>query len=90
LRVDEVVQACIRALLGRTLCIGHFDDGSSNGCELEIHALGNPTYNAEGLGIKFVASPRHADLLLVTAQSQATCDCRSSAPTRRCPNRSLQ
>jgi Ni,Fe-hydrogenase III small subunit len=37
-----------------------------NGCELEIHALGNPYYNLEGLGIKFVASPRHADMLLVT------------------------
>ena len=42
------------------------DAGSCNGCELEIHALGNPYYNIEGLGIKFVASPRHADLLLVT------------------------
>ncbi|HXE41216.1 MAG TPA: NADH-quinone oxidoreductase subunit NuoB, partial [Azonexus sp.] len=39
---------------------------SCNGCELEIHALNNPYYNLEGLGIKFVASPRHADLLLVT------------------------
>lgn len=42
------------------------DAGSCNGCELEIHALGNPYYNIEGLGIKFVASPRHADMLLVT------------------------
>jgi Ni,Fe-hydrogenase III small subunit len=42
------------------------DAGSCNGCELEINALGNPYYNIEGLGIKFVASPRHADLLLVT------------------------
>jgi Ni,Fe-hydrogenase III small subunit len=40
--------------------------GSCNGCELEIHALNNPYFNIEGLGIKFVASPRHADLLLVT------------------------
>src|SRR3546814_14947432 len=39
---------------------------SCNGCELEIHALGNPYYNLEGLGIRFVASPRHADMLLVT------------------------
>ena len=44
----------------------HVDAGSCNGCELEIHALGNPFYNLEGLGIRFVASPRHADLLLVT------------------------
>jgi Ni,Fe-hydrogenase III small subunit len=42
------------------------DAGSCNGCELEIHALNNPIYNLEGLGIRFVASPRHADLLLVT------------------------
>jgi Ni,Fe-hydrogenase III small subunit len=52
--------------LGRALTIRHVDAGSCNGCELEIHALGNPYYNIEGLGIKFVASPRHADMLLVT------------------------
>ncbi len=44
----------------------HVDAGSCNGCELEIHAANNPYYNLEGLGIRFVASPRHADLLLVT------------------------
>ena len=49
-----------------SLAIRHVDAGSCNGCELEIHALGNPYYNLEGLGIKFVASPRHADMLLVT------------------------
>ena len=53
-------------LLGRALAIRHVDAGSCNGCELEINALNNPYYNLEGLGIKFVASPRHADLLLVT------------------------
>jgi len=52
--------------LGRALTSRQVDAGSCNGCELEIHALGNPYYNIEGLGIKFVASPRHADLLLVT------------------------
>jgi len=52
--------------LGRALVIRHIDAGSCNGCELEIHALGNPYYNLEALGIKFAASPRHADLLLVT------------------------
>jgi len=56
----------ILRLLGRALAIRHVDAGSCNGCELEIHALNNPYYNLEGLGIKFVASPRHADLLLVT------------------------
>lgn len=52
--------------LGRALVIRHVDAGSCNGCELEIHALGNPYYNLEALGIKFAASPRHADMLLVT------------------------
>jgi Ni,Fe-hydrogenase III small subunit len=56
----------ILRLLGRALAIRHVDAGSCNGCELEIHALNNPYYNLEGLGMKFVASPRHADLLLVT------------------------
>jgi Ni,Fe-hydrogenase III small subunit len=53
-------------ILGQALAIRHVDAGSCNGCELEIHALNNPYYNLEGLGIKFVASPRHADMLLVT------------------------
>ncbi|HKT95515.1 MAG TPA: NADH-quinone oxidoreductase subunit B family protein [Paraburkholderia sp.] len=53
-------------VLGRALCIRQIDSGSCNACELEIHALGNPYYNIEGLGIRFVASPRHADMLLVT------------------------
>ena len=53
-------------LLGRALAIRHVDAGSCNGCELEIHALGNPYYNLEGSGLRFVASPRHADMLLVT------------------------
>ncbi len=52
--------------LGRALTIRHVDAGSCNACELELHALGNPYYNIEGLGIRFVASPRHADMLLVT------------------------
>jgi len=58
---DEVLR-----LVGRALAIRHVDAGSCNGCELEIHATNGPHYNLEGLGIKFVASPRHADLLLVT------------------------
>ena len=60
------LQARILAILGRALTIRQVDAGSCNGCELEIHALNNPYYNLEGAGIKFVASPRHADLLLVT------------------------
>ncbi len=60
------LQAEVLAILGQALAIRMVDAGSCNGCELEINALGNPYYNIEGLGIKFVASPRHADLLLVT------------------------
>jgi Ni,Fe-hydrogenase III small subunit len=56
----------ILAALGHALAVRQVDAGSCNGCELEISALNNPYYNIEGLGIHFVASPRHADLLLVT------------------------
>lgn len=66
LRVADALQARILEVLGRALCIRAVDAGSCNGCELEMHALGNPIYNLEALGIRFVASPRHADLLLVT------------------------
>jgi Ni,Fe-hydrogenase III small subunit len=66
LRVRAALQARIAEVLGRALCIRQVDAGSCNGCELEIHALNNPLYNIEALGIRFVASPRHADLLLVT------------------------
>ena len=64
--LSQQLDAAVLQRLGRALTIRHVDAGSCNGCELEIHALGNPYYNLEGLGIKFVASPRHADLLLVT------------------------
>ena len=66
LRVRAALDERIRSVLGRARCIRHVDAGSCNGCELEIQALNNPYYNLEGLGIRFVASPRHADLLLVT------------------------
>ncbi|MDE2029566.1 MAG: NADH-quinone oxidoreductase subunit NuoB [Alphaproteobacteria bacterium] len=55
-----------RRLLGRSLTIREVDAGSCNGCELEIHALGNAFYDVERFGIKFTASPKHADVLLVT------------------------
>jgi Ni,Fe-hydrogenase III small subunit len=62
----ERLRADVLARFAGALTIRHVDAGSCNGCELEINALNNPYYNLEGLGIKFVASPRHADLLLVT------------------------
>jgi Ni,Fe-hydrogenase III small subunit len=55
-----------RERLGRSLAIRHVDAGSCNGCELEIHALNNAFYDLERFGLRFVASPRHADVLLVT------------------------
>jgi Ni,Fe-hydrogenase III small subunit len=63
--VARLQQEILRTL-GRALTIRHVDAGSCNACELEAHALMNPYYNIEGLGIRFVASPRHADALLVT------------------------
>jgi Ni,Fe-hydrogenase III small subunit len=61
-RVDRAA----RMRLGRTLSIREVDAGSCNGCELEIHALNNVLYDLERFGLRFVASPRHADVLLVT------------------------
>lgn len=60
------VNQTARRRLGRTLAIREVDAGSCNGCELEIHALGNVLYDLERFGLRFVASPRHADVLLVT------------------------
>ncbi|MFD1626940.1 NADH-quinone oxidoreductase subunit B family protein [Azospirillum griseum] len=60
------VDAVSRARLGRSLSIRAVDAGSCNGCELELHALNNPIYDLERFGLRFVASPRHADVLLVT------------------------
>src|SRR5690349_15577874 len=55
-----------RRRLGRSLSIREVDAGSCNGCELEIHALNNAYYDIERCGLRFVASPRHADVLMVT------------------------
>jgi len=60
------VNRAARARLGRSLSIRHVDAGSCNGCELEIHALSNAFYDLERFGLRFVASPRHADVLTVT------------------------
>ncbi|MGN7882205.1 NADH-quinone oxidoreductase subunit B family protein [Hyphomicrobiales bacterium] len=60
------IDTAARRRLGRSLSIRAVDAGSCNGCELEIHALNNAFYDIERFGIRFVASPRHADVLLVT------------------------
>ncbi|MFM9848745.1 MAG: NADH-quinone oxidoreductase subunit B family protein [Hyphomicrobiaceae bacterium] len=64
--VGTSLQRHARRRLGRSLSIREVDAGSCNGCELEIHALGNAFYDLERFGLRFVASPRHADVLLVT------------------------
>ena len=64
--VGEALHGAIERSLGRSLAIRAVDTGSCNGCELEIHALSNAFYDIERFGIRFVASPRHADVLLVT------------------------
>jgi Ni,Fe-hydrogenase III small subunit len=64
--VGESLKRMARRNLGRSLSIREVDAGSCNGCELEIHALNNAFYDIERFGLRFVASPRHADVLLVT------------------------
>src|ERR1700747_3167860 len=64
--LGRTLQARAGKLFGRSLAIRGFDAGSCNGCELEIHALNNPVYDLERFGLRFVAAPRHADVLLVT------------------------
>ncbi|MGE0751410.1 MAG: NADH-quinone oxidoreductase subunit B family protein [Variibacter sp.] len=62
----QSVNRVARARLGHSLSIRHVDAGSCNGCELEMHALSNAFYDLERLGLRFVASPRHADVLTVS------------------------
>lgn len=64
--LGESLARTMRERLGRSLSIRQVDAGSCNGCELEIHALNNPFYDLERFGLHFVASPRHADVLMVT------------------------
>ena len=66
LLLARAVEECTRRLLGRSLAIREVDAGSCNGCEIEISGLNGPTYDCERFGLRFVASPRHADMLLVT------------------------
>jgi Ni,Fe-hydrogenase III small subunit len=66
LALGAQLDAAMRRKLGRGLAIRQVDAGSCNGCELEIHALNNAYYDLERFGLRFVASPRHADVLLVT------------------------
>ena len=84
----EQVNRAALARLGRSLSIREVDAGSCNGCELEIHALNNVVYDLERFGLRFVASPRHADVLLVTGPvTRRTSACLGEATKRR-PKRS--
>ncbi len=64
--MGERLSSRIRSIFGRSLAIREVDSGSCNGCEVEAVSLSNPIYDIERFGIQFVASPRHADMLLVT------------------------
>lgn len=64
--IAREIEASSRALFGRAVAIRHVDAGSCNGCEMEVVGLPGPVYDMERFGLHFVASPRHADLLLVT------------------------
>ena len=64
--VGAALERVARRRFGRSLAIREVDAGSCNGCELEIHALNNAFYDIERFGLRFVASPRHADVLMVT------------------------
>lgn len=66
IELASAVGRAARQRLGRSLSIREVDAGSCNGCELEIHALNNAYYDLERFGLRFVASPRHADVLIVT------------------------
>ena len=63
---EQALHAEILKVFGQAVAIRHVDAGSCNCCELEIHSLNGPYYNIDGLGVKFSASPRHVDVLLVT------------------------
>ncbi len=63
---EQELHAEILKVFGQAVSIRHVDAGSCNGCELEIHAINGAHYNIEGMGVKFAASPRHVDVLLVT------------------------
>ncbi|MBY0337980.1 MAG: NADH-quinone oxidoreductase subunit NuoB [Acetobacteraceae bacterium] len=81
----ERLEAAAQARLGRSLWIRQVDAGSCNGCELEIHALNNVLHDLERFGLRFVASPRHADVLLVTGpltrnMREALERCRAATP----------
>ena len=83
--LEKHVHQAIHQTLGRSLAIREVDAGSCNGCEVEITALNNPVYDLERLGIHFVASPRHADMLLVTGPVTRNMELALIKTYRACP-----
>jgi Ni,Fe-hydrogenase III small subunit len=71
--IVRAISAKTQKLFGRSLAIREVDAGSCNGCELEATALGNPVYDCERFGLRFVASPRHADLVVAVGDCARTC-----------------
>ena len=86
--LGRTLQARAGKLFGRSLAIREVDAGSCNGCELEIHALNNPVYDVERFGLRFVASPRHADVLLITGPVTSSTSAWRGEATKRKPKRS--
>ena len=82
------LERAARRKLGRSLSIREVDAGSCNGCELEIHALNNAFYDLERFGLRFVASPRHADVLMVTGPVTSSTSAWRGEATKRRPKRS--
>ena len=78
------IKSAAGARLGRSLAIRHVDAGSCNACELEIHALSNAFYDIERFGFRFVASPRHADVLWSPVRSPGICERPCGALMTRC------
>src|SRR5438128_2511896 len=81
--IGHALEERIKRLFGRALAIREVDAGSCNGCELEITGLTSPIYDMERFGMHFVASPRHADMLLVTGPEAPVCHCSRRRTGRR-------
>ena len=87
-RVGDRLGGAIKRRFRGSLAIRQVDAGSCNGCELEIHAINNPLYNCERFGMHFTASPRFADLLLVTGPVTISTSAWRGEATKRRPKRS--
>ena len=85
-QVGAQLEETVRRRFSRSLAIRQVDAGSCNGCELEIHAINNPIYNCEQYGIHFTASPRFADMLLVTGPVTRSISAKRGEAVKCMPN----